>query len=122
MFQRLDKMRKFAFASVCLFGTDNDSTISGVWVWKGHDLAFEQSPDWQVGSGYTSVQSDDRGCTSDSIYINIYVFVHQIDYESYTWQKLDPLEPATKALVNQYFSWSGTDKQGRKFNQGKIFK
>lgn len=41
MFQRLDKLRKIAFASVCLFGTDNDSTISGVWVWEGQDLAFE---------------------------------------------------------------------------------
>jgi len=41
MFQRLDKMRKQAFASVCLFGTEGDSTISGVWVWRGQDLAFE---------------------------------------------------------------------------------
>ena len=43
MFQRLEKMRKIAFASVCLFGTDNDSTISGIWVWKGQDLAFTVS-------------------------------------------------------------------------------
>lgn len=41
MYQRLDKMRKQAFASVCLFGTEGDSTISGVWIWRGHDLAFE---------------------------------------------------------------------------------
>jgi len=41
MFQRLDKMRKQAFASVCLFGSEDDSTISGVWVWRGQDLAFE---------------------------------------------------------------------------------
>lgn len=41
MFQRLDKMRKQAFASVCLFGTEGDSTISGVWIWRGQDLAFE---------------------------------------------------------------------------------
>lgn len=34
-------MRKQAFASVCLFGEDNNSSISGVWVWRGHDLAFE---------------------------------------------------------------------------------
>lgn len=40
MYQRLDKMRKAAFASACLFGTDNDSTISGIWVWRGQDLAF----------------------------------------------------------------------------------
>ena len=29
MFQRLEKMKKNAFASCCLFGKDNDSTISG---------------------------------------------------------------------------------------------
>ncbi|XP_059062782.1 elongation factor 1-gamma [Achroia grisella] len=92
MFQRLDKMRKQAFSSVCLFGTDGDSTISGVWVWRGHELAFPLSPDWQI------------------------------DYESYDWKKLDPANEETKKLVQQYFSWTGTDKQGRKFNQGKIFK
>lgn len=43
MYQRLDKMRKQCFASVCLFGTDNDSTISGIWVWRGQNLAFEVS-------------------------------------------------------------------------------
>lgn len=92
MFQRLDKMRKQAFSSVCLFGEDNNSTISGVWVWRGQDLAFTLSPDWQV------------------------------DYEVYDWKKLDPKSEETKKLVAQYFSWSGTDSQGRKFNQGKIFK
>lgn len=92
MFQRLDKMRKQAFSSCCLFGTDNDSTISGVWVWRGQDLAFKLSPDWQV------------------------------DYEVYDWKKLDASAQETKDLVKQYFSWVGTDKQGRKFNQGKIFK
>lgn len=46
----------------------------------------------------------------------------QIDYESYNWKKLDPKDEETKKLVAQYFSWTGTDKAGRKFNQGKIFK
>jgi elongation factor 1-gamma len=92
MFQRLDKMRKQAFASCCLFGEDNNSTISGVWVWRGQELAFPLSPDWQI------------------------------DYESYDWKKLDPKSEETKKLVTQYFSWAGTDKNGRKFNQGKIFK
>lgn len=92
MFQRLDKMRKQAFASCCLFGEDNNSTISGVWVWRGHELAFPLSPDWQI------------------------------DYESYDWKKLDADSEETKKLVTQYFSWTGADKDGRKFNQGKIFK
>merc|ERR1711950_81118 len=38
MFQRLDKLRKNAFSSVCLFGENNNSTISGIWVWKGTTL------------------------------------------------------------------------------------
>lgn len=43
MFQRLDRMRKNAFSSMLLFGEDNNSTISGVWVWRGHELAFPVS-------------------------------------------------------------------------------
>jgi elongation factor 1-gamma len=91
MFQRLEKLNKNAFASVCLFGTDNNSTISGVWVWRGHELAFTLCPDWGI------------------------------DYESYTWTKLDPKDEKTKKLVKEYFSWEG-DFDGKKFNQGKIFK
>merc|ERR1712106_881948 len=45
MFQRLEKLRKNAFASACLFGKDNDSSISGIWVFKGQELAFELSED-----------------------------------------------------------------------------
>ena len=48
MFQRLEKLKKNAFASCCLFGKDNDSSISGIWVFKGQELAFELSEDWQI--------------------------------------------------------------------------
>lgn len=92
MYQRLDSLRKGAFASCCIFGEDNDNTISGIWVWRGQDLVFTLSPDWQV------------------------------DFESYSWTKLDSSKEETKTLVEQYFSWVGTDKEGRKFNQGKVFK
>lgn len=92
MFQRLEKLRKNAFASVCLFGENNNSAISGIWVWRGHDLCFDLSEDWQI------------------------------DYNSYDWQKLDPKSEETKKLVDQYFKWEGEDKNGLKFNQGKIFK
>ncbi|CAH1402744.1 unnamed protein product, partial [Nezara viridula] len=92
MFQRLDKMRKHAFGSVALFGKDQDSSISGVWVWRGHELAFLLSPDWQV------------------------------DFESYDWVKLDPKNEEHKKKINAYLAWEGADKDGRKFNQGKIFK
>lgn len=46
----------------------------------------------------------------------------QVDYESYAWKKLNPDAQETKDLVKQYFSWTGKDKDGRDFNQGKIFK
>merc|ERR1712176_750345 len=92
MFQRLDKLNKNAFASVCLFGQNNDSTISGIWVFKGHDLAFELDDNWQV------------------------------DYEGYNWRKLDSKSEECKKLVDQYWKWEGTDEKGRAFNQGKIFK
>ncbi|XP_073980890.1 elongation factor 1-gamma [Rhodnius prolixus] len=92
MFQRLDKMRKHAFASVCLFGKDDDSTISGIWIWRGHNLAFELSPDLQV------------------------------DYESYTWSKLNSDDASHKKMINEYLDWTCKDKAGRSFTQGKIFK
>merc|ERR1719422_1701698 len=92
MFQRLEKFKKNAFASMALFGENNNSTISGIWVWRGHDLAFELSPDWQI------------------------------DYSSYDWKKLDADAAETKEMVNQYLCWVGKDAQGRAFNQGKIFK
>jgi len=92
MFQRLEKLRKNAFASACIFGKDNDNSISGIWVWRGHDLAFELSEDWGI------------------------------DYSSYSWTKLDPDTDETKKLVDQYFKWVGEDKSGKAFNQGKIFK
>jgi len=92
MFQRLEKLKKNAFASAMLFGENNNSSISGIWVFKGHQLAFDLNEDWQV------------------------------DYSSYEWKKLDPSVPETKALVNQYLKWEGQDLEGRPFNQGKIFK
>ena len=91
MMQRLDKMRKNAFGNLLLFGEDNKNTITGLWFWRGQDLAFELSDDWKV------------------------------DYESYSWRKLDPNSDETKALVKQYLTWEGEFK-GLKFNQGKCFK
>merc|ERR1719187_2907865 len=92
MFQRLDKLRKNAFASMCVFGEDKANNISGVWVWRGQELAFPLCEDWQI------------------------------DYESYDWRKMDHTNDADKKLVDQYFKWIGEDSKGRKFADGKIFK
>ncbi|XP_054437203.1 elongation factor 1-gamma-like [Pteronotus mesoamericanus] len=48
MFQQWDKPRKNVFASALLFGTNTSISMSGVWVFRGQDLAFPLSPDWQV--------------------------------------------------------------------------
>ncbi|CAF94681.1 unnamed protein product, partial [Tetraodon nigroviridis] len=93
MFQRLDKLRKNAFASVILFGKDNSSSISGIWIVRGQKLPFTLSPDWGI------------------------------DYESYEWRKLDPNSEECKTMVKEYFLWEGEFKHvGKDFNQGKIFK
>lgn len=93
MFQRLDKLRKNGFASVILFGGNNDSSISGIWIFRGQELAFPLSEDWQI------------------------------DYESYSWKKLDPDSEETKTMVKEYFAWEGEFKHvGKPFNQGKVFK
>lgn len=81
MFQQLNKLRKNAFASAILFGSNNISSISGAWVFTGQKLALTLSPDWQV------------------------------DFESYTWQKLDPGSEETQTLVCEYGSWKGAFQQ-----------
>lgn len=45
----------------------------------------------------------------------------QVDYESYSWKKLDPDAPETKEMVKEFFLWEG-NFGGKKFNQGKVFK
>lgn len=43
MMQRLDKLRKHAFASVLILGVNDDNAIEGVWVLRGQKLAFDVS-------------------------------------------------------------------------------
>ncbi len=40
MYQRIERLRKNAFGSMCVFGDDSHNTIAGVWFWKGHELVF----------------------------------------------------------------------------------
>jgi len=73
MLQRLEKLRKHAFAAMGIFGENKKNSIAGVWMWMGQGLAFELCEDWQV------------------------------DYESYSWRKLDPDNEADKKIVNAYW-------------------
>lgn len=97
MFQRLDKLRKYAFASSCVLGEhplegqQSDYKIDSVWFWRGHGLPFELCRDWDT------------------------------DYESYKWTKLDPDDEAARKKIYEYFAWEG-EFDGRKFQQGKIYK
>merc|ERR1711942_447876 len=72
MYQRLDKLNKNAFASVGLFGKSRNSQIQGVWIWRGSELAFKLSDNWQV------------------------------DYESYDWTRLDASAASTREIVDQF--------------------
>ena len=40
MMQRIEKLRKYAFASVLILGEDNNAAIEGVWILRGQELAF----------------------------------------------------------------------------------
>merc|ERR1711937_659361 len=69
MYQRIEKLRKHAFASMCVAGVTRDLNITGLWFWRGNTLAFERSPDWQI------------------------------DYEVYDWVKVDWDSAEAKELV-----------------------
>jgi len=81
MFQRLDKMRKHSFGSVCVLGEAPNLEISGIWFWKGQGLAFELCDDWKV------------------------------DYDTYDWKKLDVDNEEDKKTITQYMAWEGFDKK-----------
>merc|ERR1719423_363190 len=72
MYQRLDKLNKNSFASMCVFGKSRDAQIQGLWIWRGKDLVFPLSDNWQV------------------------------DYESYDWHCLDPEAESTKQRVADF--------------------
>jgi len=73
MYQRLDKLNKNCFANMCVFGKSRDAQIQGLWVWRGKDLVFPISDNWQV------------------------------DYESYDWHCLDLEAESTKKRVEEFF-------------------
>jgi elongation factor 1-gamma len=80
MFQRIEKLRKNAFGSMCVFGENNDNLIAGVWMWKGTGLAFPLCSDWTT------------------------------DYESYDWRKLEIDNAEDKKLITDMFMHEGSIK------------
>ena len=43
MMQHIEKLRKYAFASVLILGEEDNAAIEGVWVMRGQELAFNVS-------------------------------------------------------------------------------
>jgi len=41
--QRLDKLRKYAFGSIIIFGGDGDSEVAGCWLFRGKDVPLEMN-------------------------------------------------------------------------------
>lgn len=80
MFQRIEKLRKNAFASMAVFGENNNNLIAGVWFWRGHELVFPLCSDWTI------------------------------DYESYEWKKLNPDDEKDRKLVENFWLWEGEVK------------
>jgi len=77
MYQRLEKLRKNSFASMCVWGENGNNTIAGVWFWRGQELVFPLCPDWTT------------------------------DYESFSWRKLSVDSEDDRKFINQVFSWEG---------------
>ncbi|XP_001640531.2 elongation factor 1-gamma-A [Nematostella vectensis] len=93
MIQRLEKLVKNGFGSICIFGENHNCSIAGVWMFRGQQLAFELNEDWNV------------------------------DAPSYTSRRLNPDDPADKKLIEDYFiQREELTYRGKKFNQGKVFK
>ncbi|XP_073247487.1 elongation factor 1-gamma-like [Porites lutea] len=92
MFQRLEKLKKTAFASVCIFGKDKAESISGIWIFRGQELAFNLCEDWNI------------------------------DAPSYKFTKLDVDNPEDKKKISDYLKQDEGDLMNHGYNQGKIFK
>ncbi|RUS87095.1 hypothetical protein EGW08_005171, partial [Elysia chlorotica] len=90
MFQRIEKLHKHAFGSMMVIKKDGNLGIQGLWFWRTTDLVFTLSPDWSI------------------------------DYESYSWRKLDLASDEAKELVSKYFLQEGDF--GGEVIDAKIFK
>jgi len=92
MFQRLEKLRKHAFGVVCLLKTpENKYEIEGLWVWRGDKLAFTLSDDWKI------------------------------DYETYTWEKLNYADDSTKKLIDAFWVEEGK-VDGKEIEKHNVYK
>jgi len=93
MFQRLDKMRKYAMGAMSVFGTNNNNAIAGVWVMRGQEALFNVDPDLNI------------------------------DAESYTWRKMDIKNEDDKRIISEHFKFEGKfpEMEGKALEDGGFF-
>lgn len=79
MMQRLDKLNKYAFASVCIMGVNNNNTISGIWIMRGQELAFNLRDDWNIDAPSYKFTKLDSTNEEHRRMVNAYLVQEEID-------------------------------------------
>jgi len=93
MFQRIEKLAKNGFGNVLIFGENNNSAITGVWIFRGQELPFNLNDSWNI------------------------------DAPSYKWSKLDPSNEEHKKLINDHLAYEKTlTYKGLALNDGLVFR
>ena len=73
MFQRLDKLSKNGLASACIFSEDKRIEISGIWIFRGQQLALDLNEDWTSDAGSYSFRKLDWDNEDDKKLLNLYL-------------------------------------------------
>merc|ERR1719494_1100755 len=84
MMQRLDKLRKNAFASICIFGQSHNMSIRGIWLFRGQQCAFDLNEDWRIDSPSYSFTKLDLNSEEDKFIINQYLLCEDGDFSKIT--------------------------------------
>jgi elongation factor 1-gamma len=71
MFQRIEKLRKTAFASILILG-EKEFQIEGVWVMRGQKLAFDLVEDWNTDAPSYKFEKLDPDSAEDKVTVNKY--------------------------------------------------
>lgn len=124
---------RHAFASCCLWGEAGKLGISGIWVFKGQQLAFEHSEDWQVNC-LPCIKRSFQVLIFDECNLfnrwtmpamiglsSIPLFLPPAPLSTSTWGHTSDLLICWIQCIFIY-RWEGVDQEGRKFCHGKIFK
>jgi len=91
--QRLDKLRKYAFGSMMIFGNDGDLEVSGCWLFRGKDVPAEMT-ECDDAEHYDFKKADTNDAATKELINDYFAWDSQTKYGG---KRLD-------------------------FNQGKIFK